>query len=182
MYSVLYRSNAFFTFAATVLACVCLFPSLTDRWHKATPDISLELARVESLQAVGDNDQAILVWNLTADLSTVFSWNTKQLFVYLVAEYVSKDNVLNQAIVWDAIIQRREDAQMELHELMSKYRLVDQGRNLKGRPMDVYLCWDVMPIAGALYKERSSATQIQLPKEYRRGMRLTPYERGEGRF
>lgn len=41
--------------------------------------------------------QAYLAFSLQADLSSSFSWNTKLLFVYLVAEYRTPHNTLNQA-------------------------------------------------------------------------------------
>ena len=41
--------------------------------------------------------QAYLAFSLHADLSSSFSWNTKLLFVYLVAEYSTPLNELNQA-------------------------------------------------------------------------------------
>jgi signal peptidase complex subunit 3 len=41
--------------------------------------------------------QAYLAFSLQADLRSVFSWNTKLLFVYLVAEYATPLNQLNQA-------------------------------------------------------------------------------------
>jgi Signal peptidase subunit len=40
--------------------------------------------------------QAYLAFSLHADLSSSFSWNTKLLFVYLVAEYATPLNELNQ--------------------------------------------------------------------------------------
>ena len=37
-------------------------------------------------------DQAVITFNIQADLRSVFSWNTKQLFVYLQAEYETPHN------------------------------------------------------------------------------------------
>jgi hypothetical protein len=47
---------------------------------------------------------------LDADLRSVFSWNTKQLFVYLQAEYSTPQNHLNEVVLWDQIVQRKEEA------------------------------------------------------------------------
>lgn len=40
--------------------------------------------------------QAYLAFSLQADLRSTFSWNTKLLFVYLLAEYETPTNALNQ--------------------------------------------------------------------------------------
>lgn len=50
------------------------------------------------------HDQAILSLGINADLRSVFNWNVKQIFVYITAEYETEANVLNQVVVWDAII------------------------------------------------------------------------------
>lgn len=39
------------------------------------------------------NDLAFLNFNLNADLEPLFNWNVKQLFLYLTAEYQTKQNV-----------------------------------------------------------------------------------------
>lgn len=54
-------------------------------------------------------EYAQLRFDLDADLSPLFNWNTKQLFVYVYASYSSSDNPNSlirdsEAIVWDTII------------------------------------------------------------------------------
>ncbi len=51
--------------------------------------------------------QAVVTFNLEADLRSAFSWNTKQLFVFLRAEYWSDEGKLNQVVLWDSIIQQK---------------------------------------------------------------------------
>jgi signal peptidase complex subunit 3 len=51
----------------------------------------------ERFRSRGLGWQAYLAFSLNADLSSSFSWNTKLLFVYLVAEYKTPYNTLNQA-------------------------------------------------------------------------------------
>ena len=42
---------------------------------------------------------------MDADLSSLFTWNTKQVFVYVTAEWPSaKTNYTNSAVIWDSII------------------------------------------------------------------------------
>lgn len=42
------------------------------------------------------NDLGTLRFDMTADLTPLFNWNTKQLFVYLTAEYETQNNKVNQ--------------------------------------------------------------------------------------
>lgn len=54
-------------------------------------------------------EYAQLRFDLDADLSPLFNWNTKQLFVYVYASYSSSDNPNSlvrdsEAIIWDTII------------------------------------------------------------------------------
>jgi signal peptidase complex subunit 3 len=41
------------------------------------------------------NDLGFLNFDLTADLEPLFNWNVKQLFLYLTAEYETKEHVNN---------------------------------------------------------------------------------------
>ena len=54
-------------------------------------------------------EYAIIKFSLEADLSSLFTWNTKQLFVYVTAEWPSTttggdDVVMDEAVIWDTII------------------------------------------------------------------------------
>ena len=54
-------------------------------------------------------EYAIIKFSLDADLSSLFTWNTKQLFVYVTAEWPSSSagggtNETNKAVIWDSII------------------------------------------------------------------------------
>lgn len=43
-------------------------------------------------------DLGFLTFDLKTDLTDLFNWNVKQLFLYLTAEYQTPNNVLNQVI------------------------------------------------------------------------------------
>ena len=49
-------------------------------------------------------EYAVIKFSLDADLSSLFTWNTKQLFVYVTAEWPSAANETNKAVIWDSII------------------------------------------------------------------------------
>jgi signal peptidase complex subunit 3 len=54
-------------------------------------------------------EYAVIKFSLDADLSDLFTWNTKQVFVYVTAEWptaagASNTTAVNQAVIWDQII------------------------------------------------------------------------------
>lgn len=51
--------------------------------------------------------QVKLSVSLDADLRQAFNWNTKQIFVFLQAEYETKTNWLNQVSMWDQIVLKK---------------------------------------------------------------------------
>jgi hypothetical protein len=88
-----------------------------------------------------------------SDLKNAFNWNSKVLFLYIVAEYASKTAVrfaadssidsrfsniyfvlclqpLNQVVVWDKIVSPDQGSLRISNELV-KYALIDNGANLR---------------------------------------------------
>lgn len=127
--------------------------------------------------------QAVVTFDLNADLRSIFSWNTKQLFVYVQAEYETEDNKRNEIVLWDSIIQQKvrgrslgqqlgqawrrfacevcmvcimcnvwlglqDKALIKLKGHKTKYAFIDQGKNLRGRDVNLTLVWSVMPKVG----------------------------------
>eukprot|EP00953_Heterococcus_sp_UTEX-ZZ885_P009293 5491-Heterococcus_DN1.PRE.5 len=63
---------------------------------------------MKSLRKSAKADRAILAFDLQADLAPAFNWNIKQV------------------ILWDKIIERPEDAKLNLKKIHVKYGLIDQ--------------------------------------------------------
>mmetsp|Transcript_47075 Transcript_47075/g.75361 ORF Transcript_47075/g.75361 Transcript_47075/m.75361 type:complete len:194 (-) Transcript_47075:516-1097(-) len=162
----MHRVNSLFTFAGTVLAGMCVLATLTDQIHTSDPQVSVKVAMVERFMRIDRNDEAYLAFDIDADLTSVFSWNTKQLFVSLAVEYETKINAMNQVSVWDRVVERREDAVLVLPYVRNKYKLVDQGSNLQGLAVNLTLEWNVMPITGSVSVGRRTITGFRLPQEY----------------
>lgn len=51
------------------------------------------------------NDLGFLTFDLQTDLTHLFNWNVKQLFLYLTAEYQTPNNELNQVL--DGVFQHK---------------------------------------------------------------------------
>ena len=100
-----------------------------DLFHDAKKvDILLEMQQVDALRLDrrSNNEYASLRLVLDADLRGAFSWNTKQLFVYVQAEYETPNNQLNQVVLWDVILQQKvRDADDALYD---RQRCADSGK------------------------------------------------------
>lgn len=97
--------------------------------------------------------RCVLPLTTDSDLSGLFDWNTKQLFVLVTAHYQTRNNVSftctcyfyqtslsvtlpdlqprNQVVLWDRIIRRGDSAVLDMHSAATKYNFFDDGRGLK---------------------------------------------------
>lgn len=169
MYSVWTRANAVFFTSLMALAIMCALTSLSTFWHEPAPVVrTLALKKVHSLRNYRDRtDRATLSFDLDADLSSVFNWNVKQLFVYVVAEYESASNAHNRVVVWDKIVQTQEyAAALRFEDEGVKYFLADQHDQLRGANVTLRLEWDVMPVCGRLFVHSEGASAFAMPGEY----------------
>ncbi len=97
------------------------------------------------------NDLGFISFDLEADFSRVFDWNTKQLFLFLTAEYQTKNNVLNQVVLWDHIMLRDQNPKLSLRDQHTKYYFWDDGNGLVGNDnVTLILSMNVIPNAGFL--------------------------------
>ncbi|CAH9110602.1 unnamed protein product [Cuscuta europaea] len=97
MHSAGFRANALLTFAVTILALMCAIASFSDTFNSPTPIAQVEVLNINWFQKKPDGDDEIsLTLNVSADLQSLFTWNTKQVFVFLAAEYETPKNALNQ--------------------------------------------------------------------------------------
>ncbi|NXK03170.1 SPCS3 peptidase, partial [Herpetotheres cachinnans] len=107
------------------------------------------------------SDLGFVTFDITADILnnkkiltsifSIFDWNVKQLFLYLSAEYSTKNNALNQVVLWDKIMLRGDNPRLFLKDMKSKYFFFDDGNGLKGnRNVTLTLSWNVVPNAGIL--------------------------------
>ncbi|KAF3991047.1 hypothetical protein FT663_02917 [Candidozyma haemuli var. vulneris] len=90
-------------------------------------------------------------FDLDADLTPLFNWNTKQVFVYLTAEYEGKTaSASNKVTYWDKIITSREEAEVHLKNQRAKYSVWDVERSFRGRNATLRLEWNIQPWVGPL--------------------------------
>ena len=98
MHTVWVRLNAVVFFGLTVLLVLAVMTWFsTFIGPEAVPIIEfVKLNSLRSLRSHGGVDRALISFDLRADLAAAFDWNIKQLFVFVVAEYTSPTNPLNQ--------------------------------------------------------------------------------------
>lgn len=188
MHSWWIRGNAVLTLCTSVLAVVCVAVTLTDYIHTSNPSIHAGLVEVQGLHKeydrwVGYRERAWVAVNLTANLQDSFTWNTRQIYLWLTAEYKTERNQLNQAVFWNWIIESKEDAYIRIprlththpsniskHPLSEHYPLdlTDQGENLRGTPFNITVSWNIMPTVGAMSTHRRSFTGFEFPAQYQK--------------
>jgi signal peptidase complex subunit 3 len=141
MHSLLMRANAIFCYALVVLAVLVGCNIGTSYFIPTNPEVHFAVTSLQVFQRhpTLQNDVLSLTFDLKADLSSLFHWNTKQLFVYVAAEYATERNAVNQIVVWDDIIRREEDAILDYTDTRVEYYLVDQGHALRFTPLSLLI-------------------------------------------
>lgn len=173
------RANSLATFAGTCLAVLAALTACTDVFHEPHPTAVVKLAKVERLVPLETGrDEAYLAFEIDANLTSVWSWNVKELFVFIGAEYASKQRKVNSVSLWDRTIERKEDAVLSLPYVRNKYKLVDSWHNLRGMPFNLTLYWNVIPVVGRLQQHSMTFTGFELPRDYVRQDSMSPEWRG----
>ncbi|MBN3284065.1 SPCS3 peptidase, partial [Polyodon spathula] len=174
MNTVLSRANSLFAFSLSVMAALTFGCFVTTAFKDRTVPVDIQVSRV-MLKNVDDftgpkerSDLGFITFDVTADILPIFDWNVKQLFLYLSAEYETKNNALNQVVLWDKIILRGENTNLSLKDMKSKYFFFDDGNGLRGnKNITLTLSWNVVPNAGILPLVMGSGhTSVPFPDAY----------------
>ncbi|TID23124.1 signal peptidase 22 kDa subunit [Venturia nashicola] len=112
MHSLLVRGQNVFGHFTTVASAVAAVIAVSVLLIPQAPSASLKLRNVQVAKgrphyySTKREEYAHVRFDLDTDLSSLFNWNTKQVFVYITATYPSKNATEppSQAIVWDAIL------------------------------------------------------------------------------
>ena len=168
------RLNAVFFYALSVLFVLAVGSSVPTAWLRPEPVVRLlELRQLKTLRPQRESlrrgevtDRAILTFDLDADLTRVFNWNVKQLFVFVTARFRTRSNGFNEVVIWDRVVNRTADARLKLADAFNKYPIIDQGTELRGAAITLSLSWDVMPITGLLYHHQRALSTVRMPAAY----------------
>lgn len=92
-----------------------------------------------------------LKFDLDADFSPLFNWNTKQIFVYLSAEYPGKrPDITNSVTFWDKIITSKDESIVHLSNTRGSYTVYDVDKYFPSSNATLKLSWNVQPYVGFL--------------------------------
>lgn len=129
------------------------------------PKIYLRTSRYYGSTNGKPKENVKIDFDLQTDLSSLFNWNTKQIFVYLTAEYEnSKNTTSNELAFWDKIITSPNDSVLDLKNIKSKYNVWDVNENLSGKNLKFKLNWNIQPWVGPLiYGKTEGETTFMIP-------------------
>lgn len=116
-----------------------------------SPQATVRMSRRFGSVGSKEKENNKLTFDLQADLTPLFNWNTKQIFVYLTAEYPGKsEGSSNKVTYWDKIITSKDNANLTLQNEKSKYSVWDVEDTFRNREATVKLEWDIQPYVGIL--------------------------------
>ncbi|CAA9999847.1 unnamed protein product [Nesidiocoris tenuis] len=157
MHSLLSRGNAIVAYTLSLLACLTFLCFLSTlfvdyRTIAAINTVKVVVKSVPDYSAAREEcDLGFITFDLQANLTNLFNWNVKQLFLYLTAEYSTANNALSQVVLWDKIILRGEKAILDFKNMNTKYYFWDDGSGLRGHQnITLTLAWNIIPNAGLL--------------------------------
>ncbi|CAK8684435.1 unnamed protein product [Clavelina lepadiformis] len=172
MNTILARLNALFAFSLSVTAAVAFACFLTTNFldYSQKVDIDVNKVVIKNMEEfyVGDrHDLGHIIFTLKANFTPVFNWNCKELFLYLMAEYETPQNKLNQVVLWDHIINRGENPVVNIRKRSNKYYFFDDGAFLRGNKLQISLHWNIIPNAGYLWRVPGGGSiTLDLPESY----------------
>ncbi|KAG0260858.1 hypothetical protein BG011_001568 [Mortierella polycephala] len=163
------RANAVMAFSISAIFCLLGAIALSAFIIPTSPN---GLVAVNSIKVVTgrydktwfdyktrDNQFANTVMQIDADLSSLFHWNTKQLFIYAVAEYSTPTHSKNQIVLWDSIIKRKSDAVIRKKGIKNKYSVIDVNKKWTDIHANVSLHWNIVPYVGFMTYGHSQASE-----------------------
>ena len=118
----------FFTSCAfTIASLIALLSVVPLPTPSASPHASISVRDVQVVKgrphyySPKREEYAQIKFDLDADLSSLFTWNTKQVFVYVTVNYPSgADGAVSEAVIWDQIIHATQTP-FSLQNLKTQY-------------------------------------------------------------
>jgi len=141
MHSTIVRAQNVFGFFTTVAFAVAALIACSDLIAPRTPSASVSVKDVQVVKgrphyySTKKEEYAIIKFSLSADLSTLFTWNTKQIFVYVSASWPNSTSseLVNEAVIWDTIITNPSADHLQNIGPAAMKKLV---RSAKGKSVD----------------------------------------------
>uniref|UniRef100_A0A5K3FS98 Signal peptidase complex subunit 3 n=1 Tax=Mesocestoides corti TaxID=53468 RepID=A0A5K3FS98_MESCO len=167
MHSFFARISALSALLGTTMSVLMLATFLSTAFiNKTIPvdigvgNVNVQVAEDFTISNPSKNDLGRLRIDIKANVETLFNWNVKQIFIFLAAEYKTLTNEHNQVVLWDKIIRRGEDYNINYKSMNGKYPFWDDGFGLRNNDnVTLKFYWNIIPNAGIM-PLRSSGSQI----------------------
>ncbi|KAJ3566144.1 hypothetical protein NP233_g7181 [Leucocoprinus birnbaumii] len=167
MHSIVSRINNVSALLSSCMMALLAAIAISSFVFTADPKGDLGLASVKVYPATGakkSTRQTGTGFCQFQYLRPLFHWNTKQLFVWVEAEFNNTKKAENAVVIWDRIIRRKEDANLKVTG-KNKYMLRELTKSFKNAgPAHYSLKYNLMPWVGVLtYGE---AARTDAPVEF----------------
>lgn len=186
MHNVSTRANTIVTFAITVLGVFAALNALTTYIFSYKSVVNAGNFKAEWAKSFDNIDEGHIIIDLTHDVSGVFNWSVKQLFMWVSIEYFDPDcgdkqdgGCSQESVIWDKIIthdsphtdrikitpeSRRECPNPRTPYCHYYYNLrEDRGMELRGAKATVKVNWSVMPTCGQIWFGAGESKSFKLP-------------------
>eukprot|EP01111_Echinosteliopsis_oligospora_P013844 TRINITY_DN5071_c0_g1_i1.p1 TRINITY_DN5071_c0_g1~~TRINITY_DN5071_c0_g1_i1.p1 ORF type:complete len:173 (+),score=35.06 TRINITY_DN5071_c0_g1_i1:84-602(+) len=164
------RANAVVYFAITVLMVALGCNVLSGYLFDKNINSSVQLVKIENFRKDRNNDKAQIIFNVAADLTPLFNWNTREVFIYVVAEYETKSHKKNAVVLWDQIVfysDKEKTAKFNLTNVVGEYPLSDVGTGLANNKVKLSVHYNTIPITGLLsWTTTTSRNSFSFPSKY----------------
>ncbi|CAL1705929.1 unnamed protein product [Somion occarium] len=165
MHTIYSRINNTSALLSTCLMCLVGAIAVSSYFMTTDPRGTIGVASIQVFPGNArryvnkQQDFAFLHFNVSADLTPLFNWNTKQLFLYVSAEYTNPQGIRNDVVIWDKIVRRKEDANITITS-RNKYTFRELSSTFRNIPPAHYsLKYNVMPYVGILTYGEAARTK-----------------------
>ncbi|MBW0492312.1 hypothetical protein O181_032027 [Austropuccinia psidii MF-1] len=159
MHTITQRINGVSAFATTTVLVLTLAITIVSWFENPVlKPARVEVSEVEVLWGHDKRDYydrkdrqwTNIRFGLEADFRPLFTYNTKQIFVFLLATYSTPEFPFNEVVLWDRIIKNARDAKINLSGARNKYAFKHIGGSFQNANATYSLHYNLMPKVGAL--------------------------------
>ncbi|KAJ1900668.1 Signal peptidase complex subunit [Kickxella alabastrina] len=178
MNNFLQRLSGITSFAMSTLMVLVVLISLTTPFLPSNPTHAVQLHNVQTTtgrmmdpydKTSRTAEYARLTFDVDADLSSMFNWNTKLLFTYITVDYQSS-NGFNRVVVWDRIVRGKRQAKLKLRKHHNKYLLRNFAQTFEGvEGANLTLIVNPVPYLGVMYDKTMSSIPFSIPRALKAG-------------
>ncbi|KAJ1966073.1 Signal peptidase complex subunit [Dipsacomyces acuminosporus] len=178
MYNIFQRLSGITSFAMSTLMALVIIISVATPLIPSSPTLDVAIHNVQTTKGrmVDQYDRtsrkseyARLTFDVDADLSSMFNWNTKLLFAYITADFRSDDFHTNRVVIWDRIIRNKRQAKLRLRKHHNKYSLRNFAQSFEGvSGANLTFHINPVPFLGIMYDKPVLSIPFNIPRPVKR--------------